>query len=55
MTKPEKPVSVDVIDEFKLDRPLGLIAGIAIVIGGVIDMGIFALIAGIGAEVVLPF
>lgn len=49
MTKPEKPVGFDLIDEFKLDRPLGLLAGIAIVIGGVIGMGIFALIAGIGA------
>lgn len=38
------------MDEVKLDRPIGLMGGVAIVVGGVIGMGIFALIAGLAAE-----
>ena len=38
------------VNDVKLDRPLGLLAGIAIVVGGVIGMGIFALISGLAAE-----
>ncbi|MCK4722179.1 MAG: amino acid permease, partial [Dehalococcoidia bacterium] len=34
----------------KLDRPITLIGAIALVVGGVVGMGIYALIAGIGAE-----
>ncbi len=49
MTEENRPFSGQGLDDIKLDRPLGLLAGIAIVIGGVIGMGIFALIAGIGA------
>lgn len=49
MTEENRPFSGQGLDEIKLDRPLGLLVGIAIVIGGVIGMGIFALIAGIGA------
>jgi amino acid transporter len=36
--------------EVKLDRPIGLLGGIALVIGGVIGMGIYALIAAVGAQ-----
>ncbi len=36
--------------EVKLDRPITLIGAIALVVGGVVGMGIYALIAGIGAE-----
>jgi len=36
--------------EAKLDRPITLIGAIALVVGGVIGMGIYALIAGVGAE-----
>jgi len=50
MVKSGGPVAGSGIEDVKLDRPLGLIAGIAIVVGGVIGMGIFALIAGLGAE-----
>ncbi len=34
--------------EVKLDRPIGLAGGVALVIGGVIGMGIYALIAAAG-------
>jgi len=34
----------------KLNRPIGLFGGIALVIGGVIGMGIYALIAAVGAQ-----
>ena len=37
-------------NEVKLDRPIGLLGGIALVIGGVIGMGIYALIAAVGAN-----
>jgi APA family basic amino acid/polyamine antiporter len=36
--------------DIKLDRPIGLGGGIALVIGGVIGMGIYALIAAVGAQ-----
>ena len=36
--------------EVKLDRPIGLAGGVALVIGGVIGMGIYALIAAVGAQ-----
>lgn len=36
--------------EVKLDRPITLIGAIALVVGGVVGMGIYALIAGVGAE-----
>jgi APA family basic amino acid/polyamine antiporter len=36
--------------EITLDRPIGLPGGIALVIGGVIGMGIYALIAAVGAQ-----
>jgi amino acid transporter len=36
--------------DVKLDRPIGLFGGIALVIGGVIGMGIYALIAAVGAQ-----
>jgi basic amino acid/polyamine antiporter, APA family len=36
--------------EVKLGRSMGLIGGIALVVGGIIGMGIYALIAGIGAQ-----
>ena len=36
--------------EMKLDRSIGLVGGIALVIGGVIGMGIYALIAVVGAQ-----
>jgi APA family basic amino acid/polyamine antiporter len=36
--------------DIKLDRPIGLFGGIALVIGGVIGMGIYALIAAVGAQ-----
>ncbi|MBU2548445.1 MAG: APC family permease [Proteobacteria bacterium] len=36
--------------EIKLDRPIGLLGGIALVIGGVIGMGIYVLIAVVGAR-----
>jgi basic amino acid/polyamine antiporter, APA family len=50
MSKNGGPVPGPGTEDFKLDRPLGLVAGVAIVVGGVIGMGIFALIAGLGAE-----
>jgi APA family basic amino acid/polyamine antiporter len=34
----------------ELDRPIGLLGGISLVIGGVIGMGIYALIAAVGAQ-----
>ena len=37
-------------NEARLDRPIGLAGGIALVIGGVIGMGIYALIAAVGAQ-----
>lgn len=37
-------------NETILDRPIGLAGGIALVIGGVIGMGIYALIAAVGAQ-----
>lgn len=39
------------LEEVKLDRSIGLLGGISLVIGGVIGMGIYALIAEIGAQV----
>ena len=36
--------------EIRLDRPFGLLGGIALVIGGVIGMGIYALIAVVAAQ-----
>lgn len=36
--------------EIKLDRPIGLAAGVALVIGGTIGMGIYALIAAVAAQ-----
>lgn len=36
--------------DIKLDRPIGLLGGIALVIGGVIGMGIYALIAAVGVQ-----
>jgi APA family basic amino acid/polyamine antiporter len=36
--------------EVRLDRPVGLAGGVALVVGGVIGMGIYALIAAVGAE-----
>ena len=36
--------------EVKLGRSMGLLGGIALVVGGIIGMGIYALIAGIGAQ-----
>jgi len=36
--------------EMKLDRSIGLAGGVALVIGGVIGMGIYALIAAVGAQ-----
>lgn len=50
MTKKPTPSSGSGFEDTRLDRPLGLLAGIAIVVGGVIGMGIFALIAGLAAE-----
>lgn len=38
------------IEAVKLDRPITLIGGISLVIGGVIGMGIYALIAAVGAN-----
>ncbi len=35
--------------DVKLDRPIHLLGGVALVIGGVIGMGIYALIAAVGA------
>jgi APA family basic amino acid/polyamine antiporter len=37
-------------NDVQLARPIGLAAGIALVIGGVIGMGIYALIAAVGAQ-----
>lgn len=37
-------------EDVKLERPLGLLGGIALVVGGVIGMGIYALIASVGAQ-----
>jgi APA family basic amino acid/polyamine antiporter len=37
-------------EEVKLDRPIGLAGGVALVVGGVIGMGIYALIAAVGAQ-----
>ena len=36
--------------DVKLERPIGLLGGIALVVGGVIGMGIYALIAAVGAQ-----
>jgi amino acid transporter len=36
--------------EIKLGRSMGLVGGIALVVGGIIGMGIYALIAAIGAQ-----
>lgn len=37
-------------EDVRLDRPIGLAGGIALVVGGVIGMGIYALIAAVGAQ-----
>ncbi len=37
-------------EDVKLERPIGLLGGIALVVGGVIGMGIYALIASVGAQ-----
>lgn len=37
-------------EEVKLDRPVGLGGGVALVVGGIIGMGIYALIAAVGAQ-----
>ena len=37
-------------EDVRLDRPIGLLGGIALVVGGVIGMGIYALIAAVGAQ-----
>jgi len=39
------------MEEFRLDRSIGLLGGISLIIGGVIGMGIYVLIAEIGAQV----
>lgn len=50
MIKNGQTVDVSSVKEAKLERPMGLLGGIALAVGAVIGMGIFALIAGIGAE-----
>lgn len=47
--KSSKAVTGDSLSEVKLDRPVGLLGAISLVIGGVIGMGIYALIASVGA------
>ncbi|MBN1573984.1 MAG: APC family permease [Deltaproteobacteria bacterium] len=47
--KKSKVVTGDYLSEVKLDRPVGLVGAISLVIGGVIGMGIYALIASVGA------
>lgn len=42
--------STTVREDAQLDRPIGLAGGIALVVGGVIGMGIYALIAAVGAQ-----
>jgi amino acid transporter len=37
-------------EDVRLDRPIGLAGGVALVVGGVIGMGIYALIAAVGAR-----
>ncbi|MEE4608721.1 MAG: APC family permease [Desulfobacteraceae bacterium] len=37
-------------EDVRLDRPIGLAGGVALVVGGVIGMGIYALIAAVGAQ-----
>ncbi len=48
--KESEVVSGDNLSEVKLDRPVGLLGAISLVIGGVIGMGIYALIASVGAH-----
>ena len=38
------------VEQVRLERPIGLAGGISLVIGGVIGMGIYALIAAVGAQ-----
>jgi APA family basic amino acid/polyamine antiporter len=47
--KESKAATNDYLSEVKLDRPVGLVGAISLVIGGVIGMGIYALIASVGA------
>ncbi len=47
----KKTETPDSLEGVKLDRPIGLMGGTAFVIGGVIGMGIYALIAQVTAQV----
>jgi len=38
------------VDEVKLDRPIKLLGGIALIVGGVIGMGVYVFIGSIGAQ-----
>ncbi|MCG6908509.1 MAG: amino acid permease [Deltaproteobacteria bacterium] len=47
---PENENGSHAADALKLGRSVGLLGGIALVVGGVIGMGIYALIAAVGAQ-----
>ena len=52
MTSQEHGSSVSSLTEAdRFDRPIGLLGGIALVIGGVIGMGIYVLIAQVASQV----